>query len=539
MDGNHAPQRLGMVVGGSLTKGVDIRLDDHVSVEEMAVGRFVTIQGQRRRFFGVVTDIALQHSDPRMPLSPPDAADSFAAEVMSGTAAFGTIHVAPYLTWDGTEAGLGPAKTVPPHFAEARATDPTEVELIFGRRDDEHIWIGSPLDMEEAPVCLNAQRLIERSTGVFGKTGTGKSFLTRIVLAQIVQQSKAVSLIFDMHSEYGWSARSEAGTEVKGLKQLFSDKVAVFTVDQRSSQRRGVTVDFVVQIGFDEITAEDVASLAGTLGLNETQVQAAERLEKGHGRDWLAGFLACEKLDAISDYGGGIEHEGTLQALHRKLQRLERLPFVTKERHDDSVKRVMEYLQNGKHVVLEFGRYRDKLEAYILVANLLTRRIHHQYVEQVERALSGDGQAPKNLVIAIEEAHKFLSPDVAGYTTFGTIARELRKYNVTLLVIDQRPSGIDQEVLSQIGTKMTCLLEDERDVDAVLAGVSGRSELRAVLAKLETKQQALIFGHAVPMPVVVRTRTYDADFYRSVGHLTPEERRDALDRDADALFGRG
>lgn len=31
---------------------------------------------------------------------------------------------------------------------------------------------------------------------------------------------------------------------------------------------------------------------------------------------------------------------------------------------------------------------------------------------------------------------------------------------------------------------------------------------RAVLAKLETKQQALILGHAVPMPVVVRTEHY-------------------------------
>ncbi len=44
----------------------------------------------------------------------------------------------------------------------------------------------------------------------------------------------------------------------------------------------------------------------------------------------------------------------------------------------------MEYLEAGKHVVLEFGRrYRDNLVAYILVANLLTRRIHAQYVDRV------------------------------------------------------------------------------------------------------------------------------------------------------------
>ncbi|MFH1169170.1 MAG: ATP-binding protein, partial [Chloroflexota bacterium] len=115
---------------------------------------------------------------------------------------------------------------------------------------------------------------------------------------------------------------------------------------------------------------------------------------------------------------------------------------------------------------------------------------------------------PRPLVITIEEAHKFLNTEIASQTIFGTIAREMRKYNVTLLVIDQRPSGIDAEVMSQLGTKITCLLDNERDIDSVLAGVSGKNALKAVLARLESKQQALIFGHAVPMPVVIRTREY-------------------------------
>ena len=112
-------------------------------------------------------------------------------------------------------------------------------------------------------------------------------------------------------------------------------------------------------------------------------------------------------------------------------------------------------------------------------------------------------------MITIEEAHKFLSPHLAGQTIFGTIAREMRKYNVTLLIVDQRPSGIDDEVLSQVGTKICCLLDDEKDIDAVLTGVSGANSLRSVLASLETRQQALLFGHAVPMPVVIKTRSYD------------------------------
>ena len=93
----------------------------------------------------------------------------------------------------------------------------------------------------------------------------------------------------------------------------------------------------------------------------------------------------------------------------------------------------------------------------------------------------------------------------------------MRKYFVTLLVVDQRPSGIDNEVMSQIGTRITALLNDEKDIDAIFTGVSGGQNLRSVLAKLDSKQQALVLGHAVPMPVVIRTRSYDEHFYKEIG----------------------
>jgi DNA helicase HerA-like ATPase len=155
----------------------------------------------------------------------------------------------------------------------------------------------------------------------------------------------------------------------------------------------------------------------------------------------------------------------------------------------------------------------------MLVANYITRRIHEEYVDKVERSLGDPSLEPPQLLIVIEEAHKFLDPLVASQTIFGIIAREMRKYKVTLLVVDQRPSAIDDEVMSQIGTRVTALLDNERDIQAVLNGVSGAGELREVLARLDTRQQAIIMGHAVPMPVVVRTRAYDEDFYQSIESL--------------------
>jgi hypothetical protein len=175
----------------------------------------------------------------------------------------------------------------------------------------------------------------------------------------------------------------------------------------------------------------------------------------------------------------------------------------------------LKYINSGKSVILEFGRYGDALEAYILVANYITRRIHRAYVRRKEAAVGGQGREPRSLIITIEEAHKFLDPVIAKHTIFGTIAREMRKYNVTLLIVDQRPSGIDPEVMSQVGTRVTALLDEENDIRAVFSGVAGTAALREVLARLETKQQALILGHAVPMPIVVRTRDY-SDLYGEV-----------------------
>jgi len=126
-------------------------------------------------------------------------------------------------------------------------------------------------------------------------------------------------------------------------------------------------------------------------------------------------------------------------------------------------------------------------------------------------------------MISIEEAHKFLNPQAARQTIFGTIAREMRKYYVSLLVVDQRPSGIDQEVLSQIGTKIVAQLSDEKDIQAVLIGVNNANNLRSILASLDSKKQALLLGHALTMPVVIQTREYDDKFYQAMGTVTTKQ----------------
>ncbi len=536
---NQPGQALGIVVAGSVEKGTEVRLDAQASVEDMVVGRYVTIDGQKRRFFGMITDISLGVTDQQIAISPPDTSDTFTAAVLAGTATYGALHVLPMLTISGDVSSISegpqPVKTVPSHFSRVKLASENDMELVFGKEDASRFYIGNPLDME-THLCLDLETLVKRSNGIFGKSGTGKTFLTRILLIGMLQKSRAVNLIFDMHNEYGWMGTSEGGQrQVKALKQLFPEKVAVFTLDEENSRRRGVSTDFVVRIGFEEIDPEDISLLRQTLNLTEAAVEAVYQLRRKLGRDWMQRALDLNDSEEIRALLVELSiHESTFQNLKRGLATIRRLPFIVSRSPVDAVKQIMEYLDRGMNVVLEFGRFRD-ITAYVLVANMLARRIYARYQEKMEASMAGNVAPPTPLVITIEEAHKFLNPEVAPRTIFGTIAREMRKYNVTLLVIDQRPSAIDEEIMSQMGTKITCLLDNERDIDAVLAGVSGKNELKTVLARLAPKQQALIFGHAVPMPVPFRPRDWGtAESYKEFSNGSSPARQ--AEKDIKDLF---
>jgi hypothetical protein len=361
---------------------------------------------------------------------------------------------------------------------------------------------------------------VQRSTGVFGQSGTGKSVLTRLLLCGVIKSNLAGVLVFDMHGEYADGQRAEeAGGRIAGLKEVFGGRIVSYSVDP--GQRTGV--DHHLKIGLDEIEPEDIALLAEELALRDTFDATTVALHDRYGKHWLGELLEMSREDMSEFCQSTGANLAALEGLRTKLRRLhpDRTPYLAPRALADALNSLLETLKGGRNVILQFGKHNSLLD-YMLVANIITRRIHRHYTDLVMLAEASKDELsrPRPLMIVIEEAHKFLHPGVAHQTIFGTIARELRKYQVTLMVVDQRPSGIDAEVLSQIATRITGLLTEERDIEAVLTGIAGRSHLRGILASLETKQQCLIMGHAIPMPMVLRTRAYDQGFFQSMRQPT-------------------
>jgi uncharacterized protein len=307
---------------------------------------------------------------------------------------------------------------------------------------------------------------------------------------------------------------------------------------------RGKHPDYNLEIAEADITPEDILMLSQELNLRETSPTTLEALRAAFPGDWFHQFKhmrvhayvededgkrvpASDSVEAWANQAG--VHPGAAEALHSKLRRLFNASYIVEEPAGNALQQMIENLDHGQHIVLSFGQHESDLD-YLFVSNLLTRRIRQVWEKRTNDFRSGrqGAEEPRPLVIVVEEAHKLLNREMAAQTTFSTIAREMRKYYVTLLIIDQRPSQIYDEVMSQLGTRITGWLGDADDIHAVLTGLAGREALRGMLARLQPKEEVLMLGWGVPMPIVVRSRRYDDKFWQELTGSTGKRSNDVI-----------
>jgi len=549
---------IGYLVGGGLKDNFHVRLT--VRSHEIQEGAFVVIESGEWLFYGLVTDLQLGSTDPRFADEHETGLLDDLAQLLHGQTLFTNLQVLPalmlergpelgtpeYRQWlEAIDAGLReaprprPVKTIPPHHATVRLASPGDIAEIFGRDEKNNFVIGYTREGEH-PVRIDLNKFVQRSSGIFGATGTGKSFLTRLVLAGLVHHSVASVLLFDMHNEYGLDdIASDTGERVTGLKSKFPGKVRVVGLG-KGAQIRGQSPDFNLEIPMSAIQPEDIELLTRELNLKETTPTTLEALVTTIGREtWFKTFREMKSGAMITNEEGkrvpapdsvsywANQHGVNIMAaegLHNKLRRVFHLDYVVENPASDGIKEIVLALEAGQHVILSFGKHESDLD-YLLVSNLLTRRIRDAWEKSTNTFRSSGKGEPRPLVIVVEEAHKLLNREMATQTTFSTIARELRKYYVTLLIIDQRPSQIYDEVMSQLGTRISGWLGDDDDIRAVLSGLAGREALRGMLARLQPKEEVLLLGWGVPMPLPIKSRRYNDNFWGELLGKTPQKQR--------------
>ena len=540
-------QPIGYVVGGGLKANFFVRLT--VPSDQVQEGGFVVLESGNWQFYGLVTDLQLGASDPRYAEKPAENRLSpMVTRLLNEQTLYTNLEVLPalmlergpeldspdYETWTKAHQNENqprplPIKTVPSHHSLARLASAGDVAEIFGEPGEKGFFEIGKTREQNHPVCINLDKFVQRSAGIFGATGSGKSFLTRIILAGLIEHNAASVLVFDMHNEYGFDdIASDTGQPVVGLRSKFASRVRVVGLGRRSTIR-GKTPDLTLEINESDIQPADIELLSRELNLRDTTSTTLDALIHSFGAaKWFSEFKKMvvgsmetdgdgKKVPASDSVAYWANQVGVnvaaAEGLRSKLGRVFTRPYIVEETAGaDPLKNVIEALQAGQHVILSFGDYESDLD-YLLVANLLTRKIRDAWEESTNEFRSHGKAEPRPLVIAVEEAHKLLNREMASQTSFSTIAREMRKYYVTLLIIDQRPSQIYDEVMSQLGTRVSGWLGDESDVAAVLSGLAGRDALRGMLARLQPKEEVVLLGWGVPMPILVRSRRYDQKFW--------------------------
>ena len=97
-------RRVGVIVSGSLVGGLEMKLDEWYSVEDIRAGKFVVIEGEKSRFFCMVTDVRLDTTNPQVLADPPDEEEDLMRQVLHGTTTYGTVCLRPLLMTDKDDA---------------------------------------------------------------------------------------------------------------------------------------------------------------------------------------------------------------------------------------------------------------------------------------------------------------------------------------------------------------------------------------------------------------------------------------------------
>jgi DNA helicase HerA-like ATPase len=387
---------------------------------------------------------------------------------------------------------------------------------------------------DNAKAYINGNKLFQRHAFIGGSTGSGKSWTTAKIIEQMAKLNNVNSIIFDLHGEY------------KPLKDI--DNIEYYKIAGPSDieQNKGLS-DNVLHIPYWLLTYEALVSMfvdrSDQNAPNQSMVISREirnvkkeYLEEKEQNDILANFTIdspipfsleslLEKLNAINSEmvpgaRAGAEKAGDFNGkLSRMISRLE---------NKISDKR-MGFLFGGGEVVMEFD-WLNKLVGTLIGVNSENSKAGIKIVDfsevpsdilplivsliarlsfSVQQWTKSEERHP--IALLCDEAHLYIpnkssssSSDEISLSIFERIAKEGRKYGLSLVVISQRPSEVNRTVLSQCSNFIAMRLtntDDQMVIKKLLPDNLGG--FGDILPILDTGE-ALVVGDASLLPSRIR-----------------------------------
>lgn len=478
--------KIGEVVSASVLGGLSTKLELE-NPEDLRIGYPVIVEGRRYDFYCIVEDIInetshiaerLAGSRLRTSMMPLETQEGY-----GGPLFYSKAQLRPIQLIEKETGRLSEPETIPPYFSETRHAAEPDVELIY-RKTPASAPLGTIRGVSEFYVHLDFDRLTEKPFAIFGRTGMGKSILNKLVCCGILANTAGSVLVFDMHGEYGVYSQTD---KTEGLKFFFPERVEVLSLDGHDKEARPFLIDP------EEIRPEDL--VVALQDLNQNMIDAIYEIDRRR----TTNLIAAIREGRPEEYDESRVHPTVLNALKRRMTRLHRLPFI-RPTGKDVFGTITALIREGKSLVLDFGDFGTDQMVYLFVANVLARRLFDLYTEKNE-------EYPR-LTLFLEEAHKFLDPAIASYTIFSKLARETRKFNLILALVDQRPSKIDDEVRSQLANRLVMSLKEPSDVTSSLAGVPDRTMWENIVSTIPARCVSVL-GDAIRIPTVIEVMDYN------------------------------
>ncbi len=366
--------------------------------------------------------------------------------------------------------------TIPPYpGAKVRLATPQELESIFSKGD---LKIGT-LVGTDVPVNIYVNSL-SRHLAILAATGSGKSNTVAVLSERMAELGGSV-LIFDYHGEYSESS-------IKGLNVL-EPKLNPLEMSPREFAtlleiRSNAFIQYrIMRKAFNETTKSFRESLTkGEVDLQDATNTFFERLKGAiEGDDDKRKEAKDEVVTKIEDFQ-------------------DRYSNIIDILSPDIGERIMSGRVNVVNLSPMEPESMDALASHYLRKILDSRKA-------VRRGGNG---IPFPVIAVIEEAHIFLSKDNDTLTKgwASKIAREGRKFGVSLVIVSQRPKGLDDNILSQMTNKIILKIVEPNDKRYVLESSDNLSEdLAEQLSSLDIGE-AIVIGNLVKIPAIIKVDKY-------------------------------
>ncbi len=375
-----------------------------------------------------------------------------------------------------------------------------ELRGVFAADDSPHIEIGTVYPTDDIRGALYVDPMLSKHFAILGSTGTGKSTSVALILHRISQLSPEGHIVMiDPHGEYS---------------AAFKDCGELFNVD--NLQLPYWLMNFeehceVLLTSRGDERQRDADILAKVLLAARTKGKDMSTLGKVT-VDSPIPYLLTDLNAIIVNEMGKLDRAGDtlpFQRLKTKLEELRADPRYTfmfsgmlvSDTMPAFLSRLFRLPANGKPIsIVDVSGVPSDITS--VVVSVLARMVF-------DYAIWSRTEAQRPLLLVCEEAHRYVPKDEhsgaqAVRKILERIAKEGRKYGVSLGLITQRPSDLAEGVLSQCGTIIAMRLNNERDQACVRAAMpeGARGFLDAIPAL--RNRECIVCGEGVAIPIRVR-----------------------------------